>query len=258
MPMSINTAILFLTHYIDQEILYRFHQLHDSCKGRFGVYFALNDEVGYDMACLHGHNTFVFTCKDVMSQGYFPHGNQVMHNVNYVMQLFRKQHPEYAFYWKVEYDAVFTGEWQRFFSYYEDNPTDFISSHIERFTISNRYWPWWYADWKDTDITLPQCIKSFNPIIRISGKALDFMDSFLKRGVVGHFELIEATALYNNGFQMLDMGGTGEFSDPTHPNHFYVQGMGINAGTMRWRPAFLKEEVAAFAHINKLFHPLKT
>ena len=122
----------------------------------------------------------------------------------------------------------------------------------------NKVWHWWYdTDWKDTGITLSQCVKSFNPVVRISGKALDFMDSFLKQGITGHFEVTESTALFLNGFRLLDMGGTGEFSDPRRPNLFYVQGRGINAGTMRWRPNFLPAEVEAFAGTNKIFHPLK-
>ena len=253
-----HTAILFLTHFINQEVLDRFQRLHESCEDTYHVFFALNDEIGYDLACLHGYRTFTFTTKEVLSQGYTPHGQHVMHNVNYVMQLFRKQHPEYQFYWKVEYDALFTGDWMTLFSFYETSDADFIASHIERYAEGNKGWPWWHdADWKDTDITLSQCVKSFNPVVRISGKALDFIDGFLKRGITGHFELTEATALATGGFHLLDMGGTGEFSDPKHPNHFYVQGRGINAGTMRWRPDFLPAEVEAFAGTNKIFHPIK-
>ena len=256
--MHLPTCILFLTHFINQEVLDRFWLLHDSCGEAYDVYFALNDETGNDLACLHEYKTFTFTCDEILSQGYTPHGNQVMHNVNYVMQLFRKRHPEYTYYWKVEYDVAFTGEWLTLFSYYEDNDADFISSHIERYTKMNKVWHWWYdTDWKDTGITPSQCVKSFNPVVRISGKALDFMDSFLKRGITGHFEVTESTALFLNGFQLLDMGGTGDFSDPKFPNHFYVQGKGINAGTMRWRPEFLPTEVEAFTGTNKIFHPLK-
>ncbi len=92
------TATLFLTHFINQEVLDRFQRLHESCGETYHVFFALNDEIGYDLACLHGYRTFTFTREEILSQGYTPHGQHVMHNVNYVMQLFRKQHPEYQFY----------------------------------------------------------------------------------------------------------------------------------------------------------------
>ena len=53
------------------------------------------------------------------------------------------------------------------------------------------------------------------------------------------------------------MGGLGEFTPPEFRNKFYVQGVGINNGTMRFRPEFLKEEIKALGVTDKLFHPLK-
>lgn len=55
------TATLFLTHFINQEVLDRFQRLHESCEETYHVFFALNDEIGYDLACMHGYRIFTFT-----------------------------------------------------------------------------------------------------------------------------------------------------------------------------------------------------
>ncbi len=83
------------------------------------------------------------------------------------------------------------------------------------------------------------------------------MDEFLRKGNYGHFETVMSTALYNYGFNLLDMGGTGDFTPPEYINKFYVKGAGVNNGTMRFRPLFLKDEIKALGVKDMLFHPLK-
>lgn len=72
-----------------------------------------------------------------------------------------------------------------------------------------------------------------------------------------HISLRISSALYNNSFRLEDFGGTGDFVAEGNRNRFYVQGTGINNGTMRWRPDFSAEEIKALGTRDKLFHPLK-
>ncbi len=135
-----------------------------------------------------------------------------------------------------------------------------ISCHIEKYNHQGNIarWDWWKPlVWIDEEFTLEQCVKAFNPIYRLSAKAMTFLDEYLKQGCCGHFETILSTVLYNHGFKLLDMGGMGEFTPLEYTNKFYIQGYGVNNGTMRYRPIFLEEEIKALNVPNMLFHPLK-
>ena len=48
--------------------------------------------------------------------------------------------------------------------------------------------------------------------------------------------MITTTCLLNAGYKIGDFGGTGEFVPEGWRNKYYVQGVGTNNGTMRWRP----------------------
>ena len=251
-------AILFLTHVINDEVEKRFLKLLYEELKNHDVFFACESGAGVALPSYEGARTFVFSLDDLMALGYNALGCQVMHNVNYALLLFLKRNPLYDCVWLVEYDVVFTGNWNTFFSYFSQNDAGLISSHIERLSPSNQLWPWWHkVDWAGLDVSQTTWVKSFNPIFRLSAQASASLDRFLRCGVQGHYECTMATALYREGFRLLDYGGTGEFSEREHPNHFCIDGYGVNNGTMRWRPVFLQSEIDALGTPAKLFHPVK-
>lgn len=256
-----NTAILFLSHIINEDVIKRYERLLNVTSNLYDIYFAY-DTTSYkkeELISLPHGNRFLFDLQGIMGQGYNPLGNRVMYNVNYVLLLFRKQFSKYDYYWVIEYDVEFTGSWNIFFNYFETIDADFVSSHIEHFSNDNANWCWWNRTNLSTfGYSNSQMVKSFNPVYRISARALDYMDSVLKKGVQGHFEVIMPTIISNNTeLKILDLGGFGEYSDPSHPNHFYIKGVGVNNGSMRWRPLFLQSCINSLKNTNLLFHPVK-
>lgn len=256
-----NSAILFLTHIITEDIIVRYKRLLNETSNLYDVYFAVDtttNQIDKLKSLPHG-KSFLFDLQRIMEQGYTPLGNRVMYNVNYVLLFFRKLFPKYDYYWVIEYDVEFTGSWNIFFNYFETIDADFVSSHIEHFSNDNANWCWWNRTNLSTfGYSNSQMVKSFNPVYRISARALDYMDSVLKKGVQGHFEVIMPTIIANNKeLKVLDLGGCGEYSDPSHPNHFYIKGVGVNNGSMRWRPLFLQSCINSLKNTNLLFHPVK-
>lgn len=101
-----------------------------------------------------------------------------------------------------------------------------------------------------------QLIRSFNPIYRISNKALEFLNKLLKgRKNWGHLEVLIPTALNHWGFSILDFGGTGEFVLTQFEEKFYFMPTSLANGTMRDKPHISKTELSVE---NRLYHPFKT
>lgn len=78
-----------------------------------------------------------------------------------------------------------------------------------------------------------------------------------REGNCGHFEVLLPTVLLHHGYSVQDIGGTGKFTPPKCHNRFYIQSVGINNGTIRWRPVFSKEEIEQIKRDNILVHPCK-
>jgi hypothetical protein len=252
-------VVLFISHIVNDETIKRFRKLNKDLSCRCEVYWAYHQvqDIPYFPQDI---KTYIFNFDKLRELGYSPlYRNTIYTNVNYILQRFYKDYPQYERYWSIEYDVVFTGNWDLLISTLENYDADLISCHIEKYSADNNGdWYWWKPLFLvDCNIPIENCVKAFNPIYALSNRALNFLDDFLRKRNCAHFETLISTALYNNSFKLVDMGGIGSFTPPELRNKFYVQGVGVNNGTMRFRPVFLEEEVDALCVSDKLFHPLK-
>lgn len=254
-------AVLFVSHIINDDIVARYEKLRHELPPNHELFWAFDAEGGDKAQALAYSNQvqfFFFDSAMLNALGYTAITYTMIGSLNFVMQRFGLDHPEYDYYWIVEYDVMFTGSWYDFFASIEGIKNDLISSHIERRTSRNADWRWWHpVVWKDEVISPIHCIKSFNPIYRLSARALLFMDEYLKKGNSGHYEMLMPTALFNHGYTVGDIGGHGEFVLPKFRNRYYISDTGTNNGTMRYRPVYDREYIQSIENKGLLFHPLK-
>ena len=254
-------AVLFLCHVINKQVIFLYKKLLHDIGKEYDVYWAFQSDNGTSDNVLlsKGINVFRFSLKELNTLGY-TYLERLYGSEHYIMEFFALTHSPYDYYWIIEYDVTFTGNWHVFFDSFKDNDADLLSSHIEKRNMGNMKWEWWDAMSFNEKCILAgnKFVKSFNPIYRISRNVVLFLDSYLKKtGNMGFYEVLISTVLHNNGFRLEDFGGTREFTKEENRNRFYVQGNGVNNGTMRWRPIFSHEEVKALGVKNKLFHPVR-
>jgi len=161
---------------------------------------------------------------------------------------------QHEFYWVIEYDVRFTGKWQLLWKYYNSNSADLITTHINGYPETPD-WPWWELSHPANEIPLPERIRSFNPIYRISAKAVLFLSDAFRSGWKGHNEVIIPTLLHHYGYKILDMGGNGMFTE--NGKRFYT-GMSdrngkLLTGTFRHKPPMKRPGILR----NRLYHPVK-
>ncbi len=256
-------AVLFLAHFVSDSNIKKYAKLKKDLQGKCDVFWAFQVDSKNDYSALKDMdvNFYPFDIEKLNELDYTPMLEGMYGSEHFVMECFRHEYPHYEYYWCIEYDVVFTGNWDVLFSAFEDNDADFVSSHIEFFKDGkNHRWQWWrtlsFAE--GYEVEMKNWVKSFNPVYRISAKALDFLDSYLKiEGNEGFYEVIMSTPLYNNGFKIADFGGIGEFVPEGFRNRFYVQCRGRDCCTMRFRPEFTAEEIEALGTKNRFFHPIK-
>jgi len=200
---------------------------------------------------LHEYNTYEFTDSVLHELGYIPVSNTLVPGSNHFPILkFYLDNPDYDYYWCIEDDIVFNGEWFSFFYQIINQPAyDFISCYVKyKKDKINPDWYWWDSLSKaNTTINENDLAMSFNPIYCLSKAAADFLDKSLKAGWTGHHEVLIATLLTLNKFKVKDFGGKGKFVPSGFGNKFYT---GL---THKWRPPF----EAPGKLLNKIYHPVK-
>ena len=252
------TVVLFSTHIMNDYIHSQIKKLYNDIGERVDMYVLFQSDNGYECNLPTEIHVYPFTVDSLNDLAYEPWAETIVPGSNHfpVLQFF-KEHPEYAYYWNIEYDVLFSGDWNVLFEWFEDKDEDFVSTHIETISEKPQWEHWNDIELKEDDnIDRSKFIKSFNPIYRISNKALAFIDSFLLKGNRGHHELLLPTVLNHNGFSIKDMGGSGNYT--YEENDLFYTSDGTNTwysdSSMRFRPLYHTDEVVI---PNKLYHPIK-
>lgn len=249
MTTSKKQCFLIATHHVNKALLNLLNKIKKATVSYADVYLLVH---GLPVEIL-GKNkelvpTHFFSDAILSDLGFVPIANRIIPGSNHfsVMDFFAK-HDGYSYYWYIEYDVSFTGDWRTFLDFYKGATKDFFSCDI-RFHENTSAWPWWQTlKHPEKDIALGNRLRSFNPIYRLSSAALLFIQQQLHDKWCGHHEVLLPTLLYHNNFLLGDFGGDGLFVDKGAENKFYSK------ETFRWRPAF--EKVGGLR--NKLYHPVK-
>lgn len=252
------TAVLFITHTINDNVIAHFSKLKSEMSEYGDLYFCIQEDALNRAKSQQYGKTFLFNRVNLNKLGYnawgciMPGGN-----VHFILLDFFFQYQMYDYYWIVEYDVYFNGNWATFFSYFNNRKEDYISAHVE--TVEEN--PNW-THWKDIDLVNihmdeQNLLKSFNPISRYSYRAICLLHERLLLGDRGHNEIILPTLFRYFNLSIFDFGGEGLFSDKCTPNLFYCDNPvseGVDKSTHRYRPGYSKD---AMCFIDKIYHPVK-
>lgn len=123
--------------------------------------------------------------------------------------LFRREQPQYSQYWVVEDDVEYSGDVHTLFAGLAPRSGDLLAAHLARGDAN-----WTYSSMlraPGTDMTPATSWLVFLTFFRISGAALDLIDSYYRAGWSAHSENAWATILKHGGMTVVDFGGDGEF-----------------------------------------------
>jgi len=252
-------AFLFLSHLSSGVIIKEFKNIRRSTR-HLGEAFFLYDMTKQPVPQnINTLSPYLYSDECLVSLGYPTIGvNIIPGHAHFPILKFYVDMPDYDYYWVIEYDVRFSGEWQIFFDSFQAVKNDFLTSHIRSYA-EEPDWYWWDLNHPRKSIPLDKRIHSFNPIYRISKEALLFLHGELKSGWRGHNEVAMPTLLHHNGFTIQEISGRGKFTVPGMENKFYSSydsdsSGSLSSGTLRYRPAFWRYRNEK----NKLYHPVKT
>jgi len=239
-------AILFLSDKSLEPFIQQFNKLAKDAEGYSDSFYLYHQKYEELPAAVSELNHFVFK-NDILSElGYRSIEETLVPGSNHFPLLkFYLQNPQYEYYWNIEDDVRFSGSWAILLDHYSEIDTDFITCHIQSF-FENTGWYWWrFLKSHEAIIPFENRIKSFNPIYRISNRALALLHQSLIEGWAGHHEVVMPTLFHSNGLSIADFGGEGRFVPEGQQNKFYTN------ESMTHLPIVLGKE------LNRLYHPIK-
>lgn len=250
-------VFLFMTHEVNDAILDRFYALEKSAKKMGDVYMLIHKEKDDVDKTIPRHlKSYIFNLESIRNLGYKAIAESIVPgSAHFALLQFYKDYPNYEYYWSIEYDVVFTGKWTCFFKLFKHIEADLLASHIKKYA-EIPWWNWWNTlNFKNDLIKEEQYIRSFNPIYRMSNRALQLVNLLLVQGNSGHYEAFIPTVLNFYNYKIIDFGGDGAFVLQGYKDKSYIQkNIDLKNGTMRFRPAFEEHELILS---NKLYHPIK-
>lgn len=238
-------VFLIVTQEISKHVLRLYKKIVANCSANDDVYLLYHGKTEDSPEVPNGVKVSVFTTAGLKKLNYQPIRTKLVPGSNHFPVLqFYLDHPEYSHYWCIEDDVTFSGNWSELFNGVANSDYDFITSHIRRYQ-DYPDWFWWDSYRVPGEDFSTDLINSFNPIYRISAKALEHVDSCLKNGYRGHHEVLLPTLLKRSGFKIADFG--------TQENHVTPSLSFCTLSSMRWKPVFFKPGNDK----NKLYHPVK-
>lgn len=208
-------VILVRTHFLNEAIVAQFQGIKDACGDQYDVIF-LCDNTNHEIKGIDGCPIHYFNMKDVPKMGYrLWKGRELWFHMDYAVLHFFLEHPYYRYYWVLEYDVRFEGNWGSFFASFQEDDSDVLSTYVRAYEDDPR-WRWWNEH--NLNVEKKRWLAIFCPVIRFSKKALQVLHDGHKAGVCGYGEVVIPTLARESGLRVRDIGE--RFYDPLSSFNF--------------------------------------
>ncbi|MBL7699005.1 MAG: hypothetical protein JNK79_12650 [Chitinophagaceae bacterium] len=239
-------AFLIVTQKPSKHVFKLYNKIKTAAAGIGDVFLLFHNNRNIQVSMPAGVKVATFTDSVLKDLQYKPIRTRLVPGSNHfpVLQFFLTN-KQYQYYWCIEDDVEFNGKWADLIDAVSTVDYDFITSHIRRYSDIPD-WFWWDSyRVPGEDFDSDNLISSFNPIYRISNRALAYVDANLKNGFRGHHEVLLPTMLKRGGYSIADFS--------TEANNITPNLSFCTLKTMRWLPVFL----FIGNNKNKLYHPVK-
>lgn len=244
-------VVYYISHLINDKTVERYHLLRNNLsKKEYDVFFLYSNYDDNDCILLDDIKCVKLNRKDfdrLVDRGYYvnPRTDQgfCYNNTQFIYLLGYQKHPrKYSHYWFIEYDVVFNGNWNDMIPTIPLN-YDFVTSRILHYNDCQNWW--WHTNCTNIENVKTEYF-SLNPVIRLSNRALKFLNKkcITKNG--GFHEAMLITFLERAGFTFADIYENRKYGGTD-------LGIFANNETFDWY-------VRDFDTIDKenyLYHPLK-
>lgn len=196
------TAVLYISHIISPATIRNYFRVKRGVSSGTDVFWVYEGEHNSKILDILPISVFRFSADEInipensSKKGSVTPGNTPLITINFSSK------NEYEYYWFIEYDVQFTGNWSDVFSLTRECEADLIAEFIE-FPFSDETW----SHWESIDLPYAQVARCFGPIRRVSHKMLGRYGDLLASGYWAHHEAMLPSICHAHDWPMRDMNG---------------------------------------------------
>ena len=176
-------------------------------------------------------------------------------NIDLPLMWYFHENPQYDYYWVMEYDVRFTGEWSSFFGHFAASRSDLLATTLFDFDFRPG-WDNWGTLQSPRPVPERERVRALFPLHRLSNAALRALHEAYSEGWSGHYEVTIPTILKTRGLTLEDIGGSGSYVRQGNHNRFYCNSPEI-AGLAPGTFTVVANQISAEYPPNMLWHPIK-
>jgi len=240
MARELRIAILYRSHFYNRMIERQYRKLRDDFPAA-DVILGLDITKIPNVKLPPDVRAFTFTTSDLKAA--YPQFRSMMYNCEYPALYFWQSHPDYDYYWLIDNDVRFTGNWSEFLTPFSQRDDYALLACIARSGEEEPDFSW--KDHKNISLTKPFYV--FYSVVRFSNVALALMDKKFREGVEGFVEVIGSSLVYEAGMKVGDFSGKPQWTPSYVTRKFYTD------ETFRYRPI----RWSAGHEKGMLYHPVK-
>lgn len=257
-------SIAMVSHVWTPDIQKIFERLQHEAPPDHDVRFLLNTNTLTPVLHLPAENVERILVEDLFRLPYPEkcHAGEwdIAGNLDLAFLEFRRRLPDYDFYWFVEYDVHYEGNWKTFFEHFRSSASGLICTTLDYISnVPHKLKTLGYPvlvvpdkmGWNEGNM-----IKGFFPVCRLSNTMLDALDQEYRAGLGGHYEITMPTLASLGGLTVEDVGGDSPFVRNDNRNRFYFAYSATythSPGNFVFRPNITK----VLPRLNTLWHPVK-
>ncbi|HVW69507.1 MAG TPA: DUF3405 domain-containing protein [Steroidobacteraceae bacterium] len=255
-----NECLLFLSHHTQPGAMAALAKLARECGERFTLVPVFDQTKGafpieaipgaVSVTCAQASRLLPYRKKHSQHPGTF-----WSRNIDLPLLWYFQQHPEYDYYWVMEYDVRFTGHWMEFFRHFAANPSHLLATTLFDFDFRPD-WDNWKTLKSPRRVPDRERVRALLSLYRLSNPALQALHRAYRDGWSGHYEVTIPTVLKTEGLALEDFGGSGRYVAAGNVNRFYRNSPDI-AGLAPGTFTVAANRISAEYPPNLLWHPIK-
>ncbi len=167
----------------------------------------------------------------------------------------------FDFYWFIEYDVDFSGDWSTFFRAFESSTADVLTTNVRPRSAAEAWMHWRWTTHPD-DVDPQKLTRSFMPIGRLSRRLVELY-AHEAGSWAGHYEALYPTMALHFGLSVEDIGAAGPFTPSHRRGRFYYTGASsaLDVGSLRAFPPVgttYYPQSGERLPLDHLWHPIKS
>lgn len=248
-------AVVFITYKVDYTVEKHFNKLKNDLLNNkdIDIYIAYN--CTYSKCSINHDKIFNYNKEIIESDGfslhyYYWNANDkdfYGHNNDLVMIDFYNHYNDYDRYWFIDYDVLYTGDWNELINYFNDKDYDFLCSNL---LMNHKIDPCFKVNPIGVNYDITNQLHGFTSIMMISNIALEYLLEIYKKGAWGFIETFFVNVLYYNTYK------NHKFKIDTFNKYGFVDGHSQDDNSTMNCKNWTIEEQKLFKK-NKLYHAVK-